>query len=447
MTYTTHFQKTIQLAIPVIVGLLGQMLMGAIDTFMIGKLGHEYVSAAGLGNSMFYLVAVLGFGLTSVLASLIAESSATDDTKICRDYLQQGVYVGMLVGLVTVCLLLLCAHYLPLLRQPKMDTMLARGFLEIFGLSAVPMLIFLVFKQFTDGLGNTRAAAIITLIGLITNIFFNYLLIEGNWGFPRMEVRGTALASFISRILMMILMIMYVFQHKPYQKYQLKENWGKWKGEIAGKIAKLGMLSGLQYWFESCAFVGAVIMIGWLGKTEEESQIYRAAHQIAINLASLTYMVALGISNAGAIRVGNALGRNDPENLRKAGFTTLFLTLAWMTATATAFVLGRDFFPTLYEIKHAEVLIVASRLMVIAAVFQWFDGAQVAALGILRGIQDVTVPTIVTFIAYWVAALPIAYFLGFYCELNIDGVWYSFVIGLGVAAVANMTRFWYLTKG
>jgi multidrug resistance protein, MATE family len=443
--YSSHISITLKLAFPVIIGQLGQVLMGTIDIMMIGKLGYPYVSAAGLANNMFFLFMVFGFGIVSAVAPLVAEASAKNDLEKCREYLQQGTRVAVIAGIFFNIFWFFGADFIYLLEQPKQDIALATGFLKIISFSTVPMLVFLNFKQFADGLSDTKPAAILTTIGLSVNILLNYVLIEGKFGFPRMELNGAALGTTIARFIQMFLMIGWVMYGKRYEIYDLWKKWDEYISATFRKILAIGVPSGLQYFFEIGAFAGASVMIGWMGD-EDTAQVYRSSHQIVINMAALTYMVAMGISSAAAIRVGDALGANDRDGMRRAGFSALFLVVAWMSFTAILFIVGRNFLPTLYDVTDPRVLATSAKLMIIGAFFQLFDGTQVVSQGGLRGLQDVNFPTITTFFAYWVSALPFGYLFGIYFQMGVEGVWYSFVLGLGISAILNTLRFWYLTK-
>lgn len=438
-----NISATVILALPVIIGQLGQVLMGSIDVMMLGKIGYEAVSATGLANSILFLIIVIGFGIMAALSPLIAEANATDNKQKIVEYLHQGLWIGIIFGILINLLLYLGAPYLYLLDQPEKDTKLAIEFLRVISFSTVPMLLFLGIKGFTDGLSDTRPAMVITLLGLVLNIFFNYLFIEGNLGFPRMEVKGSALATTLTRIIMLGMMLIWVLSHKKYAGFRIGKHFFSYIHDTFFKILRIGIPSGLQYFFEVGSFVGVTIMLGWMGDEASQS---RAAHQVAIALVSITYMIALGISTASSIRVGDALGRNDLRGIRDAGFTGLGIALIWMGFSALILIIFRHFLLNLYQIQDVFVQETAAKLLIIGAFFQLFDGGQVIGLGILRGIQDVKYPTIVTFIAYWIITIPLSYLLGFTFKLGVEGTWYAFVAGLGFAALFNNFRFHILTR-
>jgi len=436
-----HIVQTLILALPVIIGQLGQVMMGVIDTMMIGSLGYEYVSAVSLANSIFFIIIVLGIGLTYSIAPLIAESMAGGRQEKCRSILQQGARVGIASGILLNIALFISSHFVYKMGQPINDAVNADHFLRVIGFSTTPMLVFLVFKQFTDGLSETVPAMVVTLIGLGANVFFNWILIFGNLGIPALGFIGAAYGTLCARILMAVLMICWVLKSPRYRSFSLRKMWTKYEPVIIKRILQIGIPSGLQNFFEVGAFAGAAIMIGWMGSVE------RSAHQITISIASATFMVAVGFSAAAAIRVGDAFGRKDIADIRKAGYAALLITFCVECIFSLTFILGKHALPALFNVTDESVLSICARLMIIGAFFQTFDGIQAVGLGILRGLQDVRIPTIVTLLSYWLISLPLAYWLGFTLKLGVDGAWYAFVISLAIAAIAHTLRFRYLTSG
>lgn len=438
LRYGNHMRETLILSAPVIIGQLGVVLMGVVDNVMIGDLGYRFLSAASLANSIFFILVVLGMGMTFAISPLVAEAEASQNLEACGRYLRQGVWVAIATAFVIGLLMLGGTLLLPFLDQPEEDVRLATPYLHILNVSVLPMLLFLIFKQFSDGLSLTRPAMYITLIGLVFNTVANWVLINGYWGFPRWELNGAGVATLLSRILMFVLMAGYIVRSPRFARYYPAFRWREVQLSVIRKIVSIGLPSGMQYFFEVGAFGGAVIMAGWLGMVD------RSAHQIVINLSSVTYMVVSGISAGAAIRVGTSLGRRDLLGMRQAGMAGVYLGAVLMLFFSVALVIGRHWFPHQY-VENTNVLDVASRLMIIAAFFQLFDGIQAVGIGILRGIQDVRVPTVITFVAYWVLALPVGYVMGFKMGYGIDGLWYGFVLGLGIAAFALIYRFWTLT--
>ena len=437
--YRPHFKATLSLSIPVMVGQLGTILMTFIDNLMIGDLSYVHLSAASLGHGMYIIIAVLGVGLTMAISPLVAEAHGARDLKRCDQFLKGGLLVGIGSGLLLGTLVYLSAFLLPYMEQPVEDVRLAQPYLKILGWATVPMLLFLVLKHFADGLSLTRVAMYITLIGLSFNTFANWLLIYGKWGLPRMELTGAGIGTFLSRMLMFVLMALYIARNRKFKDFRLFSGWKENLTPIVRKILKVGIPSGLQFFFEVGAFVGAALMVGWLGSAQ------RAAHQIVIQMAAVTFMIVSGIAAGSSIRVGNGLGRKDWLAVRQAGLSGIYLSAIFMLFCGVAFVLGRNVLPHMF-VDEVFVLEIASQLMLIAGFFQLFDGVQAVGIGILRGIQDVRIPTLFAFISYWVVNLPLGYFLGFYTSLGIWGVWFAFIVSLGLASYLMLSRFLKLTK-
>ena len=453
--YGTHFRETIKLSIPVIIGQLGQYLMGFIDNLMIGQLSYVHLSAASLANIMFYILTILGMGITFAISPLVAEANGANNHRKVGDYLKQGLWVSIFASVVLGAAVYFSAWVIPFMDQPEKEVDLAVSYTKILSYSVLPMMVFLIAKQFTDGLSLTRPAMFITLIGLGFNTFANWILIFGQFGMPRLELDGAGYGTLASRSLMAILMMGYVFWHKRFKIYEVTSNWMKLNGAIIRKILGIGLPSGMQYFFEVAAFGGCTIMIGWM----EDGSAYRAAHVIALQMAALAYMVVLGTSAGSSIRVGIALGRKDYVNVRRAGFTGVILATGFMVIVGIVFSLGNELFPSYFiqsnstEMAADKDLIAklplvaetAAKLMYIAASFAVFDGVQAVGVGILRGIQDVKIPTWITFFAYWVINLPLGYFLAFNLNMQVYGVWWGFVVALAFASVALLWRYNWLT--
>ncbi|HRP92070.1 MAG TPA: MATE family efflux transporter, partial [Ignavibacteriaceae bacterium] len=336
-------------------------------------------------------------------------------------------------------IILIGINYIQYLNQPKEVIELAIIYMTIVGLSAIPLMLFQTYKQFIEGLSIMKPAMIIAILANIINAFVNWILIFGELGFPKLGLAGAAWATFLSRVFMAVVIMIYVMRNQKYKQYDVTFHFRGINIPVIKKLLSLGLPSGFQYFFEVGAFTFAVIMIGWIGANE------LAAHQIAINLASITFMAVLGISQAASIRVGNAMGEQNIPNVRKAGFTAIALGGGIMSLAGITFILLHNYLPTLY-IDDEAVISIASRLIIIAALFQLSDGTQAVGIGVLRGLTDVKGPTIITFIAYWIISLPIAYVLAFYFNLGVDGVWIGLLIGLTVSAILLTFRFNHKSK-
>ncbi len=440
-TYRHHLKETTLLSIPVIVGQLGMTMMGVIDNLMIGKLGAVPLSAASLANADLIIFQVIGLGIAFAISPLVAAAKGAEDKALVGGYFKNGIWVCFGTGLVLGAIVFGSIYVLPYMDQPPKDLALASSYLKILSRSVLPYMLFLAAKQFADGLSLTVPAMIITLIGLAGNTLGNWFLIYGNWGFPALGLDGAGYATLLSRCLMMALMLVYVLFLPRFQQYNVRSNWKSFEIKLVKKILSIGFPSGLQYFFEVGAFAGAVVMVGWL----ENGSINRSAHQIVIQLAAITYMLVAGLSAGSAIRVGEAFGQRNLKAVRLAGMAGIYLSVLLMIVASIILIWGRDYFPALF-VSDNEVLKLASGLMIIAGLFQLFDGIQAVGIGILRGIQDVKIPTLLAFVIYWLVALPLGYFFGFTLGGGLEGIWYSLVVSLFLASVVLTWRFWRLTQ-
>ncbi len=422
---------------PVAVSQLGIVLTGVVDNMMVGWVSYEHLSAASLGNGIFIILAVISMGITNAISPLVAEADAEKKPWKCRMFLHQGVLVGIGASILTMLLMEGSMQVLPYMDQPPEDVRLGSSYMQWLSASVLPMILFLTYKQYTDGLSLTQVAMVVTLIGLAVNTLANWLLIFGHWGFPEMKLNGAGVPTLISRVVMFVLIAGFVHIYKP-SHVKRSQGWRPLPRTLR-KILYLGVPSGLQMFFEVGAFAGAIIIVGWIG------QAPRSAHQIVLNLSSVTYMVVTGIAAGATIRVGNARGRRNMREAREAGFAGLWLGVLFMLVSAVVFVWGRHMIPAWYN-DHPEVLQIASGLMVLAGGFQLFDGIQAVGLGILRGLQDVVIPMFVAFVCYWIIALPLGYVTSFTLGWGVKGIWVGFVVSLGLAAVAFVWRFIGLTR-
>ena len=429
-----HIVSTFQLAYPVIIGQLGIIMMGVVDSLMVGHIGAAPLAASSLGGSSAFIVLIIGIGVSYAVTPLVAIAVGAGKFEDCGIYFRQSLLVNSILSIIIVVIIYFAADLIQYFDQPKEVQDQAADYMRIIGFSSIPLLLFQSYKQFIEGLSVMRPAMIITLIANLVNVFANWLLIYGNLGFPALGLNGAGWATFASRAFMALALMGFVMNNKFFKKYDVSFHFKSINWTIIKKILSLGLPSGIQYFFEVGAFAFAVVMVGWLGTAQ------LAAHQIAINLASISFMAVLGISVAGSIRVGNAVGMKDIAETRRAGFTASLLGASIMFGAGVIFILLRNFLPTLY-VNDEVVISYASSLLVIAALFQISDGTQAVGIGILRGLTDVKFPTAITFIAYWIVGLPVGYLLGFTFELGVQGVWIGLLLGLTTSAILLTLRF------
>ena len=429
-----HIVSTFQLAYPVIIGQLGIIMMGVVDSLMVGKLGAAPLAASSLGGSSAFIVLIIGIGVTYAVTPLVAIAVGAGKFEDCGIYFRQSLLVNSILSIIIVVIIYFAADLIQYFDQPQEVQNQAADYMRIIGFSSIPLLLYQSYKQFIEGLSVMRPAMIITLIANLVNVFANWLLIYGNLGFPALGLNGAGWATFASRAFMALALMGFVMNNKFFKKYDVSFHFKSINWPVIKKILSLGLPSGIQYFFEVGAFAFAVVMVGWLGTAQ------LAAHQIAINLASISFMAVLGISVAGSIRVGNAVGMKDIAETRRAGFTASLLGASIMFGAGVIFILLRNFLPTLY-VNDEVVISYASSLLVIAALFQISDGTQAVGIGILRGLTDVKFPTAITFIAYWIVGLPVGYLLGFTFKLGVQGVWIGLLLGLTTSAILLTLRF------
>ncbi len=439
-TYEEEIKKTFSLAYPIVVAQLGVVLMGVTDNIMVGRyIGKIGLGASGIANSIAFLIASIGIGGLSVVAPLISKAKAERNIPEINRLFRAGIKVSLWFSVILGLIGFICVYFFNIFQQSPEINRQAPSFMAIIILSNIFMFVFAAAKQLSDGLSRTYVAMIITVFGLALNLIFNILLINGYAGFPKLGLNGSAASTLITRILMMLVMLAYLYKNSVFTRY-LKSTYNSLKtNDLVKEIIKIGVPSGLQFFFEIAAFSLAVIMMGWLG----EDQL--AAHQIAINVAATTYMMAAGLGVAGGIRVGEGRGLKSTHKIRISANVAFILVITFMSAMMLLLFVFNRFVVELY-ISDIEVIKIAMQLMVIAAVFQLSDGIQVVALGVLRGISDVNIPTWITMFAYWGVALPLGYFLAFIMKLDAIGVWIGLLAGLTISAVLLTFRFYHLIK-
>jgi len=438
-TYGRHIKETMKLALPISLGQLGHIMMGVVDSLMVGKIGSAPLAAASLVNGLFFLILVLGFGMTFAIAPLIAISKGEKNLARCGVILNHGLFVNSIFSIILMILVFLLSYLIPVLNQPDDVTVLAKSYLQILSLSIIPFVLFACYRQFLEGLSIPNPPMIIAIAANILNAFLNWVFIYGNLGFTSMGLDGAGYATTLTRWVMTVALFFVVIKSSRLKIYNPVPDFRNLDDKLIRKIMSIGLPSGLQYFLEVAAFSFATIMVGWLGK------IPLAANQIALNLASISYMVILGISFAGTVRVGEEFGARSSEGVRRAGFSAIGFASAIMFTSGVIFILFRGLIPQLY-IKEKEVIEIASGLLIIAALFQVSDGLQATGIGVLRGITDVKVPLYVSFASYWLLGIPTGYLFGFVLGYGAIGVWIGSFTGLTCLGLFLLFRFNFKTR-
>lgn len=437
-----------QLAYPVILGMLGHTLIGIVDNIMVGKLGSTELAAVSLGNSMIFIALSLGIGFSTAITPIVGEADAEKDTGKIRLAFHNGLFLCVILGFALFGLIVLGKPLMEMLHQPKEVIALAKPYLDWVGFSLVPLIIYQGYKQFADGLSMTKYSMYAIVMANILHVIINYCLIYGVWIFPKMGIVGAALGTVISRIAMVVFMHIILSKQEQLNQYFHNFSFDEIKKETIKKIVNLGVPSALQMLFEVVLFTAGIWLCGNIGKTSQ------AANQIALSLASMTFMFAMGLSVVSMIRVSNQKGLQDYKNLVIVARSIFLLAILIEIVFALLFVIFNQIVPPLFLdmtdtkqlLDNQEVVTIAAKLLLVAAVFQISDGIQVVVLGALRGLQDVKIPMYITFVAYWVIGFPISYYLGEYTNLKAVGVWIGLLAGLTSAALFLYIRFHFLTK-
>lgn len=428
-------------------GMLGHTFVSFVDNIMVGQMGTAELAAVSLGNSFMFIAMSIGIGFSTAITPLIAEADSSDNLEQARSIYKSGLFLCTTLGIVLFLGVFFSKPIMYLMKQPEEVVELAIPYLDLVAFSLIPLVIFQAIKQFSDGMSMTKYPMYATLIANVINVVLNYLLIFGKFGFPEMGIVGAAYGTLISRVVM-VLYLWLLLRYKE-RSAQIVKNIKFFVLDIFAikKIVNLGSLSAMQMLFEVAIFTAAVWLSGMLGKNPQ------AANQIALNLSSMTFMVATGLSVASMVRVGNQKGLQNYKELRRIAFSIFLLGVLLAVFFALLFFIFRNSLPNIYvDLKDSanyadnmEVVSIASNLLLVAAFFQISDSIQVVFLGALRGLQDVKIPTILTFISYWVVGFPVSYYLGSEEMYGSFGIWLGLLAGLTTASILLFIRFNSLT--
>ncbi len=437
-------QSAFRLSLPIVAGQLGLVLMGFFDTVQVGGLGATYMGACGVSNSVYFLFMLLGMGVLYSVSPLVSEAFGEHHRWKAVGVMRSAIPVALALCILFYFLMVFVCSHFSVFRESETITGLAQQLLHVLNYSTPMLMFFTLGKQFMDGQGRTKVSMVVMLGGLVCNVFLNWVLIYGHVGFTAYGIVGAAMATGLSRTIMCVVLWAYILVDKKTIALiaQYKQALTPAKSYIS-QILRIGIPSGLMMFFEVAAFSAGQIMSGWLDKSSIEAggvAFNLASFQVAINLASITFMMVSGLAAAGTIMTGYAYGNKDKESLRIAGNTVYFLTICSQLFFALIFLVFHNQLPLIYT-SDTLVISTASSLLLLAALFQLSDGFQVVGSGILRGMQDVKVPSALAFMSYWMMMVPISYVLAFYYNMGVAGIWVGFVIGLSAAAVLMYVRF------
>jgi multidrug resistance protein, MATE family len=442
MSLFSKIKQTVQLALPIVVGELGVMLMGLADTIQVGQMSNgaaESLGASGMAGSIFFTIAIVGIICIQIVSPMISKAVAEGDKTECGNLLRANLRVATLLGVVTILITGIVGLNYDLFGQTQANKALTLPFLSLISVSVLPIFWFIALKSFMDGLQRTTVGMTITIIALLLNVCGNHILINGLWGFPALGLFGSGISTLLSRLFMAGTLAIYVFTRDEFKPYLQKGHVHVEKNVLEKNILRIGIPSGMQGFFEIATFGMAVVMMGWISVTAQ------AAHIVAINMASITYMMATGIAVAGGINVGTAIGERNRHEIVRSGHAALLLSILFMGICALVFFFGREYLVRGYT-QEVPVITIAVTLVVWGAIFQLFDGIQAVSLGLLRGLQDYKLPTAITVISYWGVGIPVSYFLGFNLNLGAIGIWMGLTASLVCSSILLSWRFYTRAK-
>lgn len=437
MYQKSHFKETMKIALPISLGQMGHILANISDNIMLGQYGNGetiYMAAAAFASSVFFLFMLFALGVTMGITPQIAQSRGAGNLQNINPIFQNTLLIYLGLAIVQVFIFELLPLGFDYFKQPTEVIRIGTPYFKIIGYSIVPIIIFQLGKQYAEGFEDTFWAMVISLGSNLLNIFLNYLMIFGKMGFREQGINGAGYATLISRCVMAFFMIWYVFKNKSLrQHFQLRFN--KLSKHYLSEGLRYSIPMGIQFTVESSAFVFATILVGTLGTTT------LAAHQIGFNVAAFTFILTTGLSAAATVRIGYFYGASQIEDANDAFKTTLKTVIIYMAFTAVMINLLKSYIPTLYNVSDTNIAETTTNLLVIASMFQLFDGIQIVCMGALRGIGDIKIPMWISVLAYWVICLPIGYYITFEYGLGVSGIWYGFVAGLSVSALLLYFRF------
>jgi multidrug resistance protein, MATE family len=430
-TYRATTRGLLRLALPITTVQVGMMTMGVVDTAMVGRVGAADLAAVALGSMYFFLISIFGLGVLMALDPVVAQGAGARDHEAVARGVQRGLLLAVALGVIASLLHLPAAPVLALLGQPDDVVPIAGTYVRALIPGILPFFVFSVFRQSLQALHHTRDLVIAIVLANLANVFCNWVLIFGKLGFPALGAQGAGYATSINRWFMALGLLAAAWPLlRPLLRPLRPEIWQR---EPLMRIVRIGLPIGLHHELEFGAFGVTALLMGTLGTIE------MAAHQIALNIASLTFMVPLGVGAAAAVLVGQAVGRGDPGDARRAAAVSLGVGVAFMGTSAVVMLLFPRAIASLYT-DLAPVLSLAATLIPIAGAFQVFDGTQVVSAGTLRGVGDTRVPMLIGLVGFWLIGLPVSIALAFHVGLGPLGLWWGLVAGLGAVAILLLLR-------
>ncbi|MDX2195366.1 MAG: MATE family efflux transporter [Cytophagales bacterium] len=442
--YIKHYKSdifdTVKLSLPIMFGRLGAVMMGVADNIMVGKIGYNEIAASGISNAICFLLAIIPIGLLVIGSPMVSAEASRQNKQGCVNIMKSCIQVSFLVSLVIWVILWLIGANFQYLGQPKDVTDIVQPFYTLIITSIFPLMFFIAVEQFTDGLEKTWISMFFNITGFCVNVGINWLLVYGNWGCPALGLVGAGIGTLSARTYMAVGIWLAVNYLKDFNNFPLSTmNIFAIDKPTFNSVLKTGLPSGFQFFFEVSALSFMAVVCGWFGAAS------LAAHNIALNIASVTYMISSAFATGGSIRVGMALGMQNKREILRAANTSFMLVTAWMSTTLILLLIFNQYLIQFYTID-AQVLQISYYLVIITAFFQISDGVQIAALGALRALADVNVPALISFCSYWIVGIPAGCALAYIFHLEVYGIWIGMLIGLTISSVLLTTRFYNIVE-
>ncbi|BDD01031.1 MATE family efflux transporter [Persicobacter psychrovividus] len=438
--YYPYYRRLMTLALPLVMTQAGQVVVSLVDNAMVGRVGTQELASASFANSVFTIILVFGMGISFAITPMIGHAIGASDRSAISRIIKNSWVLGTASALFLAMLCYLGSLLMPFLGQPEKVVELAIPYFRILAVSLIPFMGFMVLKQIGEGLGNTMMAMIATVASNLLNILLNWVLIFGHWGAPALGLNGAGIATLIARILMPFLLYYGLKNIKAYRGYFVKTPEVHVAWHEIKKLLTIGLPIAFQLVLEVSIFAIGAVMMGWIG------DVPLAAHQVALGLGSMTFMISNGVAQATTIRVSYQIGEKNDYGLRMASFSAMHLVLFFMGLSCIGFYVLRYQLPLIFT-PDVAVVNQAAILLIVAAIFQLFDGLQVVCLGILRGMADVKVPMLIAAVCYLIIGIPVSYICAFTFGMGPVGIWVGFVVGLALAGIAFFVRIWKLLYG
>lgn len=429
-----EYGKTLNLAIPVVLSQVGQLVVQFVDNAMVGRLGPTPLAGVAFGGNIFFFLFIFGIGLATGLTPIIGELYAQGKHRKSASFLQNSVTLYLALGIVICAIQFAVIPLFDYMGQPEEVIEAGIPYYRYLAWSMIPLMLYSAFKQFLEGVGNTKVAMVITILSNVVNIIFNYLLIYGKFGFPEMGAAGAGLSTLISRILTPVLIIGYFMWNQSFRRYLSFYNVQNYSRKRIGSLLSVGLPISVQMTLEGGAFAITGIMMGWFGT------IALASNQIAIILSNMAFMIVVSLGSATTIRVSHEYGDRNFAGIRRIASSSFRIALIWNAFTALLFIAGRHLLPQIFT-PDTDVIAMTGSLLIFVGLYQFSDGMQVMALSVLRGMQDVKATSVIAFISYIVINLPVGYLFAFVFGMGPQGLWMGYIFGLTIAAALLYSRY------